>query len=152
MIVSGIAASHRADLGGYILLAGAIDTASRPPIRLEHGSREVGHVTAMLYVNHDLHITAEIEDDPELLKFDYFSVAGRPLQREQHGNFYRVGRFRLDEISLVKTPANPHCQVLKRRPSDPFRGLARTRCHQIDLFKQAFEAFAKVLPQLMVQK
>ena len=146
MIVSGICATVHADLGGYVLLGDAVDTAQRVKLCIEHG-REIGEVTHLQYIGNDLFVTAET-DDADALKLDYFSVAGRPLEREQHGNVFHVTRFRLTEISLVKTPANDRCVVLDRKPSDPFRALHKTNAARIDLFKRAFETLRCGLQQV----
>lgn len=84
MIVSGIACTPAAALQGHLLLAGAIDITRRVPLFIEH-KHAVGEVTNLLYVGNDLYIIAET-DDETALQLDFFSVAGKPLQREQHGN------------------------------------------------------------------
>ena len=147
MIISGIAATVHADIGGYVLLGNAIDTTKRVKLCFEHG-REIGDVTHLQYIGNDLYITAET-DDETALKLDYFSVAGHPIERAQHGKYWHVSRFGLTEISLVKTPANDRCVVIDRKPSDPFRAWQKTRTRQIDLFSQAFEALHRDLQQVI---
>ena len=146
MIVTGIAATVHADLGGHVLLGGAVDTSQRVKLCFEHG-REIGEVTCLHYLGNDLFVTAET-DDADALKLDYFSVAGRPLERSQHGKFWHVTRFRLTEISLVKIPANDRCVVIDRKPSEPMRKFIKMQNQQHDLFIAAFGALSRGLKEV----
>jgi hypothetical protein len=147
MIISGIAATAHADLQGHVLLAGAVDLTRRVPLYCEH-KRAIGEVTSMMYVHTDLYIVAET-DDAEALKLGYFSVAGKPRAREQRGDVWHVSRFDLDEISLVKSPANSRCVVIERKEHyDPFRAVARTRMRELDLYSQAISRLSEGLNAL----
>ena len=149
MIVSGVAATPRSALQGHVLLAGAVDVTQRGvPLCLEHG-RQIGEVTRMQYFGHDLYVIAET-DDEAALQLDYFSIAGKPIEREQRGAVWHVSKLQCTEISLVKVPQNDRCVVFERKASDPFRALYKTRARELDLFKQAFGALAKGL-QLMAR-
>ncbi len=56
MIVTGIAATAHADLQGHVLLSGAVDVAQRGiPLCLEHGNRQIGEVTNLLYAGQRRH-------------------------------------------------------------------------------------------------
>jgi len=147
MIVSGIAATPHFDLQGNILLGGAIDVTRRDiPLYLNH-QHQIGEVTHLMYCGHDLHCIAET-DDAEAQQLDYFSVAARPLAREQRGNLWHVSRARLIEISLVKTPQNSRCQVLDRKESSPFRALEKATIRQHDLFIELFTKLAHGLQEV----
>jgi len=149
MIITGIAADPRADLQGHRLLGGAVDTTRLVKLYHEH-SREIGEVTALHYIGNDLFVTCET-DDAEALRADFFSVAGKPIVREVHGNGWLVTKFQLIEISLVKSPANDRCKVLERKPSDPMRKFIKARGRTIDLTIQRVECVRKYL-QLMGQQ
>jgi hypothetical protein len=147
MIVSGIAATAHTHLQGFVLLGGAIDVTRRDiPLYLNH-QHQIGEVTHLMYCGHDLHCIAET-DDAEAQQLGYFSVAARPLAREQRGNLWHVSRARLIEISLVKTPANDRCQVLSRKESSPFRALQRLSAQEHDLYIRAFETLARGLQEV----
>jgi len=143
VIVSGIAADPRADLQGHRLLGGAVDTTRLVKLYHEH-SREIGEVVAMHYIGNDLFVTCET-DDAEALRAGFFSVAGKPIVREAHGNGWLVAKFQLTEISLVKSPANDRCKVLDRKPSDPMRKYIKARGHEIDLTIQRIQCLGKYL-------
>ena len=147
MIISGIAATPHTHLQGYVLLAGAVDVTRRDiPLYLNH-QHQIGEVTHLMYCGHDLHCVAET-DAAEAHKLDYFSVAARPLAREQRGNLWHVSRARLIEISLVKTPQNSRCRVLDRKESFPFRALEKATIQQHDLAIQLFSKLAHGLQEV----
>jgi len=147
MIVSGIAATAHTHLQGFVLLGGAVDVTRRDiPLYLNH-QHQIGEITHLMYVGHDLYVTAET-DDAEAHKLDYFSVAARPLAREQRGNLWHVSRARLIEISLVAVPANDRCVVIDRKESSPFRALQKVSAQEHDLYIRAFETLARGLQEV----
>lgn len=147
MIIGGICASPDAHLQGHVLLSGAVDCTQRPPLCLEHG-RQIGEVVQLMYAGSDLHCLCEVDDEEAAAGRDFFSIAGRSLAREQHGNFWHVSKFRATEISLVRVPQNDRCLVLTRKPSSPFRAMQKARVREIDLFKQAFETLKAGLQEV----
>ena len=86
----------------------------------------IGEITHLQYVGNDLHVVAET-DDADALKLDFFSVSGRPVIKEQRGSIWRVTKFRLIEVSLVRVPQNEKCVVIERKASDPMRNYIKAR-------------------------
>lgn len=144
MIIFGIAATPDADLDGHVLLSGAVNCARRVPLCIEH-QRAVGSVIHLCYAGSALYVTAET-DDADALRLGHFSVAGRAIEREQRADgLWNVTKFRLTEISLVRSPVNANCVVRERSTHDPLRELAKARSLQFDLFAKSFDVLARGL-------
>jgi len=147
MIITGIACTPH--MQNHILLSGAVDItrAATIPLFIEHKYR-VGDVVRLDYVANDLFCTAET-DDEAALKLGFLSIAGKPLRREARADGrWLVHEFLCAEISVVARPANSKCVVLERKPSDPFRALAKTRQRELDLFADAFRKLANGLQSI----
>lgn len=148
MILRGIAATPHSALQGHVLLAGAVDVAQRIPLWIEH-SHEIGEILHLQYIGDALHIMAET-DDADAAQLGFFSVSGKPVERTRDGGLWRVTKFSLLEVSLVRRPVNANCRVYERSAHDPLRELAKIRSHQLDLVIRGFGVLAQGL-QLMAR-
>ena len=88
MILRGIAATNDCAIDGHLLQRDAVDVMQRAPLFKEH-QREIGRVLQMFYHSDaNLHVVVET-DDADALRLNYFSVAGRPIERAPHGKLFR---------------------------------------------------------------